>query len=84
MVNPFVRLRSRYSIIRDIRSRVTRSLFHVIFLQVLDSEHDQDLADADANNQEFADLLDELEDLSDSGPETDNLSVLSTPKPILR
>ena len=30
------------------------------------------------------DLIDELEDLSDSGPEMDTLSVTSTPKPSLR
>ena len=34
--------------------------------------------------QEIEDLFDELEDLSDSGPEMDTISVLSTPKPKLR
>lgn len=49
-------------------------------LQVL--EHDQD---AERHQQEIEDLLfDELEDLSDSGPEMDNMSISSTPKPSLR
>lgn len=33
---------------------------------------------------DIEDLIDELEDLSDSGPEMDTLSVTSTPKPSLR
>lgn len=33
---------------------------------------------------DIEDLIDELEDLSDSGPEMDTLSVTSTPKPALR
>ena len=33
---------------------------------------------------EIEDLFDELEDLSDSGPELDTMSVISTPKPSLR
>ena len=37
-----------------------------------------------ANQQEIEDLFDELEDLSDSGPDMDTISVLSTPKPKLR
>ncbi len=54
-----------------------------LFLQ--DSEQDPDLAVQDvANQQEIEDLFDELEDLSDSGPEMDTISVLSTPKPKLR
>ena len=40
--------------------------------------------DPDPHNQEIEDLFDELEDLSDSGPEMDTISVLSTPKPKLR
>ncbi|XP_064621592.1 phosphofurin acidic cluster sorting protein 2-like isoform X6 [Lineus longissimus] len=55
--------------------------------EVLDSEQDpdQDLGDADQNQQEIEDLLfAELEDMSDSGPEMDTMSVLSTPKPSLR
>ena len=50
-----------------------------------DSEQDPDLAVHDvANQQEIEDLFDELEDLSDSGPDMDTISVLSTPKPKLR
>lgn len=33
---------------------------------------------------EIEELFDELEDLSDSGPEVDTMSVSSTPKPSLR
>lgn len=33
---------------------------------------------------EIEELFDELEDLSDSGPELDTMSVSSTPKPSLR
>ena len=33
---------------------------------------------------EIDELFDELEDLSDSGPELDTMSVSSTPKPSLR
>lgn len=33
---------------------------------------------------EIEDLFDELEDLSDSGPEVDTISITSTPKPSLR
>ena len=55
-----------------------------MFFQVLDSEQDQEVVDTLHNQQEIEDLFDELEDLSDSGPEMDNLSVLSTPKPSLR
>ncbi len=51
---------------------------------MLDSEQDQELGDQDSHPQEIEDLFDELEDLSDSGPEMDTISVLSTPKPKLR
>ncbi|XP_076464545.1 phosphofurin acidic cluster sorting protein 1-like isoform X4 [Babylonia areolata] len=46
----------------------------------LDSEADHDPNDPDNNDE----MLDELEDLSDSGPEVDTISVMSTPKPRLR
>lgn len=46
----------------------------------MDSEADHDQI---ANPQELDDLFDELED-SDSGPELDTISVMSTPKPKLR
>ncbi|XP_023931579.1 phosphofurin acidic cluster sorting protein 2 isoform X1 [Lingula anatina] len=52
--------------------------------EVLDSEQDPELGDQLHSQQEIEELFDELEDLSDSGPEMDNLSVLSTPKPSLR
>ncbi|XP_021361740.1 phosphofurin acidic cluster sorting protein 2-like isoform X7 [Mizuhopecten yessoensis] len=57
----------------------------------LDSEADHELCDPDTNPDpadadDIADLIDELEDLSDSGaePELDTVSVVSTPKPRLR
>ncbi|XP_033734084.1 phosphofurin acidic cluster sorting protein 1-like isoform X2 [Pecten maximus] len=57
----------------------------------LDSEADHELGDPDANPDpadadDIEDLIDELEDLSDSGPEPelDAVSVVSTPKPRLR
>ncbi|CAL1533732.1 unnamed protein product [Lymnaea stagnalis] len=49
-------------------------------LTTLDSEADHDQI---PNPQELDDLFDELED-SDSGPELDTMSVMSTPKPKLR
>lgn len=51
---------------------------------MLDSEQDPELVDQEQNQQDIEALFDELEDLSDSGPEMDTLSVLSTPKPSLR
>ena len=50
----------------------------------MDSEQDPEGDHNAARAQEIADLFDELEDLSDSGPELDTISVLSTPKPKLR
>ncbi|KAK6183490.1 hypothetical protein SNE40_010963 [Patella caerulea] len=51
----------------------------------LDSEADHDLIDPDNPAGDIDDLLfDELDDLSDSGPELDTMSVMSTPKPRLR
>ena len=41
-------------------------------------------ADLEMDAGDIEDLIDELEDLSDSGPEMDTLSVTSTPKPSLR
>ena len=46
-----------------------------------DSEADHD---PDNNPPDIDEMLDELEDLSDSGPEIDTISVMSTPKPRLR
>lgn len=51
----------------------------------LESEGDHDLGDAHPDaSVDIDDLIDELEDLSDSGPELDTVSVMSTPKPRLR
>jgi len=50
---------------------------------VLDSEADHDLGDP-ANPGDIDDLIEQLEDLSDSEPELDTISVMSTPKPRLR
>ncbi|XP_064603927.1 phosphofurin acidic cluster sorting protein 2-like isoform X2 [Liolophura sinensis] len=52
--------------------------------EVLDSEPDQELVDTDQNPQDIDDLFEELENLSDSEPDLDTLSVISTPKPSLR
>ena len=41
-------------------------------------------ADLEMDAGDIEDLIDELEDLSDSGPEMDTMSVTSTPKPSLR
>ena len=38
----------------------------------------------DVDPTEIEDLFEELEDLSDSGPEIDTMSISSTPKPSLR
>lgn len=58
-------------------------------LQGLENEADEDPtkltgADLEMDAGDIEDLIDELEDLSDSGPEMDTLSVTSTPKPSLR
>ena len=50
----------------------------------LDSEADHDMIDPDNNPPDIDEMLDEFEDLSDSGPEIDTISVMSTPKPRLR
>ncbi|KAL4237224.1 Phosphofurin acidic cluster sorting protein 1 [Mactra antiquata] len=51
--------------------------------EVLDSEADHELGDG-GNPGDIDDLIEELEDLSDSEPELDTMSVVSTPKPRLR
>lgn len=56
-------------------------------LQALDSEQDHEEMDQELvgqNPQDIDDLFAELEDLSDSGPEMDTMSISSTPKPSLR
>ena len=50
----------------------------------LDSEADHDMIDPENNPPDIDEMLDELDDLSDSGPEIDTISVMSTPKPRLR
>ena len=42
------------------------------------------MIDPDNNPPDIDEMLDELDDLSDSGPEIDTISVMSTPKPRLR
>ncbi|EEC00724.1 phosphofurin acidic cluster sorting protein, putative, partial [Ixodes scapularis] len=59
-----------------------------VFLQAFDAEHypeglEQELMHKNSRDLEDL-LLDELDDLSDSGPEGDNMSLSSTPKPSLR
>ncbi|XP_052766077.1 phosphofurin acidic cluster sorting protein 2-like isoform X3 [Mya arenaria] len=51
--------------------------------EVLDSEADHELGDG-GNPGDIEDLIEQLEDLSDSEPEMDTMSVMSTPKPRLR
>ncbi|XP_052105972.1 phosphofurin acidic cluster sorting protein 1-like isoform X6 [Mytilus californianus] len=48
-----------------------------------EGDHGLEIANPDAS-VDIDDLFDELEDLSDSGPELDTVSVMSTPKPRLR
>lgn len=56
----------------------------LLILKGLESE-DHDLADVNPDTTvDIDDLIDELEDLSDSGPELDTVSVMSTPKPRLK
>lgn len=45
---------------------------------------DRKLSGGDMDPTEIEDLFEELEDLSESGPEMDTLSISSTPKPSLR
>ncbi|XP_050438324.1 phosphofurin acidic cluster sorting protein 1 isoform X2 [Adelges cooleyi] len=44
----------------------------------------QKLSGGDMDPADIEDLFEELEDMSDSGPDLDTLSILSTPKPSLR
>lgn len=56
-----------------------------IVVQVLDSEHDQDEGTV-TNRRDIEELMEDLDldNLSESEPEMDTISVLSTPKPKLR
>ncbi|CAG5134860.1 unnamed protein product, partial [Candidula unifasciata] len=65
---------------QKIRALLKRFKVSEDVLTTLDSEADHDQI---PNPQELDDLFDELED-SDSGPELDTISVMSTPKPKLR
>lgn len=59
-------------------------MYQIIF-KGLESEGDHDLADVNPDTTvDIDDLFGELEDLSDSGPELDTVSVMSTPKPRLK
>ncbi|XP_021917147.1 phosphofurin acidic cluster sorting protein 1 isoform X2 [Zootermopsis nevadensis] len=56
-------------------------------LQGLDNDQEaigQQLSGGGVDPTEIEDLFEELEDLSDSGPEIDTMSISSTPKPSLR
>lgn len=76
--------------VRDIKPKTSAFLclililFFFFFIQALDSEADHELVDPDHNPHDIEDLLVDFDDLSDSGPELDTLSVTSTPKPQLR
>lgn len=45
---------------------------------------DRKLSGGDMDPTEIEDFFEELEDLSESGPEMDTMSISSTPKPSLR
>ncbi|XP_042882605.1 phosphofurin acidic cluster sorting protein 1-like isoform X3 [Penaeus japonicus] len=54
-------------------------------LQAFDQDQELDPRNGgEVDEAEIEDLFDELEDLSDSGPEVDTISITSTPKPSLR
>ncbi|XP_071079395.1 phosphofurin acidic cluster sorting protein 2-like isoform X3 [Haliotis cracherodii] len=71
---------------RNIKQRFIALLkkFKVSAEDVLDSEADHDLNDPDNTPGDIDDLLEQWDDMSDSGPEMDTMSVMSTPKPRLR
>jgi hypothetical protein len=51
---------------------------------VLDVGADHEMLGDGENPADIDDLIEELEELSDSEPELDTMSVMSTPKPRLR
>ena len=51
---------------------------------MLDDGGDHEMLGDGENPADIDDLIEELEDLSDSEPELDTMSVMSTPKPRLR
>ena len=50
----------------------------------MDSEQDPDMVEQGGASADIEALFEELENLSDSDPEVDTISVLSTPKPKIR
>ncbi|XP_054722082.1 phosphofurin acidic cluster sorting protein 1-like [Uloborus diversus] len=74
---------------RNIKQKIIALLkkFRIPEAEVSDSEQYQDELEQELisqNPQEFEDLIDELESMSDSGPDVDDISISSTPKPSLR
>ena len=69
---------------KSFQSRYPKHLCFYLASQVLASEADNVLGDQEANNDDIDELIDELESLTDSDPELDVISVMSTPKPRLR
>ena len=53
-------------------------------MQVLVSEAENVLGDQEGDADDIVDLIDQLSGSSDSDPELDVISVMSTPKPRLR
>lgn len=61
--------------------------FRIPEAEVSDSEQYQEELEQELisqNPQEFEDLMDEFESMTDSGPDVDDISISSTPKPSLR
>ncbi|XP_015912437.1 phosphofurin acidic cluster sorting protein 1 [Parasteatoda tepidariorum] len=74
---------------RNIKQKIIALLkkFRIPEAEVSDSEQYQEELEQELisqNPQEFEDLIDELESMSDSGPDVDDISISSTPKPSLR
>ncbi|XP_035219698.1 phosphofurin acidic cluster sorting protein 1-like [Stegodyphus dumicola] len=74
---------------RNIKQKIIALLkkFRIPEAEVSDSEQLQEELEQELisqNPQEFEDLIDELESMSDSGPDVDDISITSTPKPSLR
>lgn len=78
---------------RNIKQKIIALLkkFRIPEAEVSDSEQYQEELEQELSKElisqhphEFEDLIDELESLSDSGPDVDDISISSTPKPSLR
>ncbi|GIX71606.1 hypothetical protein CEXT_528141 [Caerostris extrusa] len=70
-----------------LRKSLNPKMFQIPEAEVSDSEQYQEELEQELisqNPQEFEDLIDELESMSDSGPDVDDISISSTPKPSLR